>query len=181
MLDLREWSARHQLAFWRAGVMVAAISFALGAVVWHLQADERAETLVHLGQVRAAADELSRAQTGGLPVDSFVSALPGTLQAEQIVQRLAETALLQAAVLTDSRVEQARLVSNAELTRASLSFNLRGTYPAIKATLAEVLARTGHATLQSLNIRREAKPEVEAQVVLSLWLRPPLAASRPAN
>lgn len=181
MFDVRRWPARHPLALWRAGMLVAVLSLPAGAALWRPQATERAAAAAALDQARARFERAAGERRPPPPAaDTFVSTLPATLEAEQIVQRLAATALLHAVALTDSRIERPRAGPESELPRATLHFSLRGPYPGIKATLAETLARTVPATLHSLNIRREGKVDIETQVVLSLWLRPASAAA-PAN
>lgn len=176
MIDVRDRSARHQRQIWRVGAIAAcgslAVCAAVGVQVWSAR-DAAASDLKRLHDAARTRTEAAAAIP---PAESFVSTFPTTLDAEPIVQRLAAAALLNAVTLVDSRVERARSASPTELSRASLSFSLRGNYPAVKATLADTLTRTGNATLQSFSVRRDGKLDVEAQVVLSLWLQP----ARPA-
>lgn len=149
--------------------------------MWREVSVRKAHAVKALERARTANKELAdkRLSTVSVP-DSFAVHLPPALDAEQIVQRVAATALHQAVALTDSRVQPPRAASESELPRGTFSFNLRGSYPGIKATLADTLARTGNATIQSLTLRRDGKSDIEAQVVLSLWLRP-VSAAVPVN
>lgn len=99
---------------------------------------------------------------GQLPAFAPTSAVTASIQRQALAHEVALNALS---------------VRNEPATPKSLAYTgwaltLRGTYPAIKSVLAEVLDLVPSLRLQILKFTRTSAQEVEAQVALVQWLAP---------
>lgn len=146
------------------------------------------ETLQSLRAVEAAAEHAEATQTASLgppqPHADLTSLLPSAPIPEpdllRAIQRAAQGA--QVDVLSQSLSRQAP--SPQQLGRQEVSLNLRGSYPAIKTLLRELVHRWPGATISSIKLQRDstasqqnAPGALDATVHLVVWSAPASGSS----
>ncbi len=191
-----DWDARRRptrelssSAQWRWLLVLLAITAAIVAAAgWR-----GAHQLETLQTLRAAAVEVERqgtSQTSStdstLPTSDLTSLLqrspipePDMLRA---IQRAAQSA--QVDVISQTLTRQAP--SSQQLGRHEIALNLRGSYPAIKTLLRELVLRWRGTTVNSIRLQRESAPSpqgnpgaLDATVLLVFWVAPSSLTSSP--
>jgi hypothetical protein len=170
---------------WLWGVLCVSMLIA-SAVAWHsgatsgwaFAANAPAAALVgEAGKADFADNRGRRVQT------DFVSALPKVVSTAPLLAEL-DRASSSAGVVLMSTTVAARPPVLDSLGHLDVSARMRGTYPAVKQSLKEVLERFPNATLSSLrasfatitlgagDAAGGAGPSIEAATVLRLWVTP---------
>jgi hypothetical protein len=190
-MNPRPWRAMAGIALWRHGWIwpaVACLSAVAAVLYGHViphahstlqraQAD-LAEATAHARALRqrpapAASDDTGRVQQAS----ALVQAAPGTTA---IVARMSALAQAQGLALpqADYQYEANRTV---QLVHVQVTQPLRSSYPGIRRYAEAVLRSTPNASLDHIQVRRDAiaQADVEARLKWSLWL--PLQAAQPGG
>ena len=165
---------------WRGIAGIALLVLAAGLVVFVLRPAQReaGELRAEVAQVRAALRAGAGATAGAAVLPSKivqletyyaffpdVSTLPDWLGEVHLAARRHGLAL-------DSGQYQLQHPSGARLARYELDLPLRGTYPQLRAFLAEVLTKVPAASVEEVLVRRDsvANREMEARVRFAIHL-----------
>lgn len=168
----------HPWARW-AGVVLLSLLIASAAAFWRLHAERRAQASVESlemlqSALRASPEPPADTTTRG---QDYAIRLPTFAAVEPIVRDLQRFSASEGVTLA-SLEASARVATPQSLGRTEIAVTLRGEYPKLKATLAQVLDRYPHLVLQKMNLRRVSGPTaLEGNVSLLLLSRPLLASS----
>ena len=173
------WRARvllnkPQAQIWAVLVVINVLVITLGVEAYAWVSAERAEAdaqaqlagaIAAAGQSRASAKPPTRPRNFALALGD----LPSSQQAVEAVHGSAQQA---ATAINALRVVE-RAPTTERLARLELAFELKASYPAIKATLANTMESLDHATLSRLQLQADpAGHAVTAQLVLHIWGAP---------
>jgi hypothetical protein len=152
----------------RTGRWITAIAAVLTvcAVAFHLQA--RASWLSAQRQLAAVMAQ-APASAPTAPAQDFVQRLGPPITAEALAAQLAD--LSATGVSLSGFTATPHEATTSTLGRIEVQLSLHGTYPNIKAALAQLLDRNPNAVLAHLTLRRAAS-DVDAQITLWLLSRP---------
>ena len=162
-----------------AGVVLLSALLASAAVLWRQHAERHAQaSLVSLETLQTALRASPEPPAAGTTrAQDYAIQLPTFAAVEPIVRDLQRFSASEGVTLA-SLDASARAATPQSLGRTEIAVTLRGEYPKLKATLAQVLDRYPHLVLQKMNLRRvSGQTALEGNVSLLLLSRPLLASS----
>lgn len=162
-------------AAWVAALSLLTLALSVVLVANRHAQQARVELESHLNVAR------SPTQGPAKPVDSepvdFVRALGAAVPSANVVHEI-QRACSQAGVTLATLQLQERLPTLEQLGRIDFTLTLRGTYPATKQAIKQMVERFPSVTVKRLRMQRTPDAaEVESAVMLSLWSAPLLPSA----
>jgi Type II secretion system (T2SS), protein M subtype b len=158
-----------------AALALLALGAVLSGVAWQTRAElESAKRLTERlkGDLAAAANSAGAA-VATPPAPDFALGLPATAPVEATIRRIQRASSAHGVAFVSANVNS-REPTPSTLGRTELALTLRGSYPQLKAVLAEGANGPG-IVMQRLSLRRQASPtELEALAGFVLLTRPSL-------
>ena len=183
MSDLRSRLHRRWLAPSLA-TAIASIALVAGLAFHRWTSLAAAREVAQQATLRSALDDRGdgTAVACASEVD-YAWALPAAVSMDKLAQSLQDSAHAFGATLNSVSGEP-RPATPRGLATLGINISLRGSYPALKSTLAEGLSRFPTATLQQLHFKRSATGQLgveDASVQVGFALRPAVAGASPCR
>lgn len=156
---------------WRFGVAACLVLLGCALVGGRLARDELAASQMRLS-ARLAPASSPQVQDAGSEVSAdFVQHLPIAASSERLMAVVERARQDHGMTLTRVQVDP-RPLEAGQLNTTDLSLSLKAPYPAIKAMLADLMARCPEITLVRLSLQNpNGAPQSDGQVSLRAWAR----------
>lgn len=162
-------------------ILLAAAALVAGAALRHWTKAAVAREALLQADIRSALDDRgASAVPACAPEVDYAWALPATIPLDKLVQSLQDAAHAFGATLVTVGGEPHPATARS-LATLGVSISLRGSYPALKSTLAEGLSRFPTAALQQMHFKRAGagQPGVEeATLQVVFVLRPEVRSAQ---
>jgi hypothetical protein len=180
LVDLEYLLRRGAVRWWlcAAAALVAVLMLGAGAWRWHAVQPQLASLQQQLdaargqGSAQEEAGALLQPAARTAPGGDFTAALPELPPAADVVQMLGKACADAGLVLASVQATR-RAATPTQLGRTELTVVMRGSYPAARRVLDDVVQRYQALTVLRLRMRRATSPQdLETAVTLSVWSRP---------
>lgn len=162
-------------AAWGGALSLLVLAFGVVLFANRLAKQARVEVESQLSVARAPVQGPAK-PVDPEPVD-FARALGAAVPSADVVQEI-QRACSQAGVTLATLQVQDRSSTLEQLGRIDFTLTLRGTYPATKQAIKQMVERFPNVTIKRLRMRRTPDAaEVESAVMLSLWSAPLLRSA----